>query len=122
MNQPDTEARCRSQLPESLLHNDEPVFQEPWQAQAFALAVSLIQAGKISWQDWSRTLGEEVAGAADRGIAEDGSGYYELWLHALERLVDDTGLSTTAELAELTEAWRTAYQTTPHGEAVTIPE
>ena len=120
MNLPDTETRCLAQLPESCRHEDEPVFAEPWQAQAFALAVSLIESGKISWPQWSTTLGDEISRAAEQGIAEDGSGYYQLWLNALERLVDSTGLASAAELAELKGAWHRAYASTPHGQPVVI--
>jgi nitrile hydratase accessory protein len=105
-----------------LLVENEPVFEEPWQAQAFAMTVSLIDSGQISWQDWCETLGEEISCAAERGIAEDGSGYYQLWLNALERLVDGSGLATASELAYYREAWRHAYASTPHGQPVTIPE
>ena len=120
MNRSEAEQRCVSQLPDNYLAESEPVFAEPWQAQAFALAVSLIEAGQISWQDWSNTLGDEISLAAQRGIAEDGSGYYELWLNALERLVDSSGLASARDLAELKKAWHRAYESTPHGEPVSI--
>jgi nitrile hydratase accessory protein len=83
LSQPDTSRRCTSQLPAEFLQDDQPVFAEPWQAQAFALTVSLIESGDISWNLWAKTLGEEISRASDHGIAEDGSGYYELWLRAL---------------------------------------
>ena len=98
------------------------MFSEPWQAQAFALAVSLIESGRISWKDWSTTLGDEISCAAEQGIAEDGSGYYQLWLNALERLVDRTGLSSKIELTDLKEAWRQAYEATPHGQPVSLAD
>jgi nitrile hydratase accessory protein len=122
LNRSDAESRCLAQLPESCRLDDEPVFAEPWQAQAFALAVGLIQSGRISWRDWSATLGEEISRAAESGIADDGSGYYELWLNALERLVDSSGLAPADELAGLTEAWRDAYASTPHGQPVKLPD
>ena len=122
MSLPDSRARCLTQLPQGLLEDDEPVFSEPWQAQAFALAVSLIESGRISWQDWSTTLGDEISCAAEQGIAEDGSGYYQLWLNALERLVDRTGLSSNVELSNLKEAWREAYEATPHGQPVSLAD
>jgi nitrile hydratase accessory protein len=107
-------------LPGDCLHEGEPVFREPWQAQAFALAVSLIEAGHFSWEEWSNTLGDEISHAARRGIAEDGTGYYELWLNALERLVDGNGMASAAKLTELKQAWRNAYASTPHGHPVTL--
>lgn len=122
MNRPETEKLCVAQLPPDHLSGGEPVFEEPWQAQAFAMAVSLIESGQISWQEWSTALGDEISQAAQQGIAEDGSGYYELWLNTLERLVDGHGLASTNDLATLEQAWRHAYASTPHGEPVTLPD
>ena len=83
------------QIPEKLtalpqLPRDEggPVFAEPWQAQAFALAVKLSEQGHFTWKEWAAALADELKAAADRGEPDDGSHYYEHWLAALERLVD----------------------------------
>lgn len=122
MNPHDVAGRCATQLPQGYLADNEPVFSEPWQAQAFSLAVHLIESGKISWQQWAQALGEEIAGAAAQGIAEDGSGYYELWLRALEKLVTDANLVQENELAELEAAWRQAYLDTPHGQPVQLAD
>lgn len=121
LSQPDTSRRCAAQLPAGFRDDNEPVFHEPWQAQAFALAVSLIESGKISWNEWAETLGDEISRAADHGIADDGTAYYELWLRALERLVTQTGLLDSAHLSGLKEAWRQAYHDTPHGQPVQLP-
>ena len=42
-----------------------PVFAEPWQAQAFALAVRLSEQGHFTWKEWAETLAEELKAAAD---------------------------------------------------------
>ena len=31
----------------------EPVFAEPWQAQAFALAMKLSEQGHFTWKEWA---------------------------------------------------------------------
>ena len=64
-----------------------PVFAEPWQAQAFALAVTLSDAGWFSWKEWAAALALELRAAAERGEPDDGSHYYEHWTAALEKLV-----------------------------------
>ena len=120
MNPPDTGNRCVAQLPESFRDGTEPVFQEPWQAQAFAMAVHLIGGGFFSWDEWASALGDEIRSAADHGIAEDGSGYYELWLRTLEGLVAGKELAGADELAELAASWRQAYEQTPHGQPVCL--
>ena len=76
----------------------EPVFAEPWQAQAFALAVRLSADGHFTWKEWAAALGGELAGAEQRGEPDDGSQYYHHWLAALERLVTGRGLASAPAL------------------------
>jgi nitrile hydratase accessory protein len=97
-----------------------PVFSEPWQAQAFALAVKLSEQGLFTWSEWAETLGAELKAAADRGEPDDGSHYYEHWLAALERLVTAKGLADRATLDQRKQDWAEAYQHTPHGEPVEL--
>jgi nitrile hydratase accessory protein len=81
-----------------------PVFAEPWQAQAFALAVKLSEQGHFTWKEWAATLAGELQAAADRGEPDDGSQYYQHWLAALERLVAAKGLAEPAALLERKQA------------------
>jgi len=97
-----------------------PVFAEPWQAQAFALAVKLSEAGYFTWKEWASALAMELEAAAERGEPDDGTRYYEHWLAALEQLVTTKGLTDFAALAERTEAWADAYRHTPHGKPVEL--
>jgi nitrile hydratase accessory protein len=98
----------------------EPVFSEPWQAQAFALAVRLSAQGHFTWKEWAAALASELKSAADRGEPDDGSRYYEHWLAALERLVAEKGLSNSGEMIARKEAWADAYRHTPHGKPVQL--
>ena len=52
---------------------------EPWEAEAFALAVKLSERGHFSWTEWAATLAEELKAAADRGETDNGSTYYIYW-------------------------------------------
>jgi nitrile hydratase accessory protein len=97
-----------------------PVFAEPWQAQAFAMAVKLSQQGHFAWNEWAATLAAELKAAADRGEPDDGSRYYEYWLAALETLVVAKGLSDSESLRKRKEAWTDAYRHTPHGKPVVL--
>ena len=99
---------------------DGPVFAEPWEAQAFALAVKLSEQGHFTWSEWAAALGAELKAAAERGEPDDGSHYYEHWLAALERLVTEKGLTDRAALATRKAAWAEAYLHTPHGEPVEL--
>ena len=95
--------------------DDGPVFREPWEAQAFALAVSLQQRGLFNSAEWAATLGEEIKKAQAGGDPDTGETYYHHWLAALERLVAVKGLADAQTLAHTREAWRHASARTPHG-------
>jgi nitrile hydratase accessory protein len=97
-----------------------PVFTEPWQAQAFALAVKLSEQGHFTWKEWAAGLAEELQAAAKRGEPDDGSRYYEHWLTALERLVTAKGLTDQRALLMRREAWAQAYRSTPHGTPIEL--
>ncbi len=105
-----------------LLPRDEegPVFAEPWQAQAFALAVQLSAEGRFTWTEWTTALGEQLQGAVRRGEPDDGSRYFEHWLAALEHLVADKKLTDLTALRKRKEAWADAYRHTPHGQPVEL--
>lgn len=89
--------------------SDEPVFAEPWEAQTFALAVSLSERGLFTWKEWT----EAVAAAPEEG-------YYERWLATLERLVAERGLAEAGTLARYRHAWEHAAARTPHGTPIEL--
>jgi nitrile hydratase accessory protein len=97
-----------------------PVFTEPWQAQAFALAVKLSEQGHFTWKEWAAALADELKAAENRGEPDDGTHYYEHWLAALERLVVEKGLTDREAMRERKEAWTEAYLHTPHGKPVEL--
>ena len=99
---------------------NEPVFREPWEAQAFALALALHERGVFTWQEWAATLGEEIKKAQAAGDPDTGETYYRHWLAALERLVAAKGLADTATLACTCKAWRSASARTPHGTPIEL--
>jgi 3-hydroxy-9,10-secoandrosta-1,3,5(10)-triene-9,17-dione monooxygenase len=120
LNTPETNPDPLAGLP--LLPRDEggPVFAEPWQAQAFALAVRLSAQGHFTWKEWAEALAAELKTAADRGEPDDGSRYYHHWLATLEHLVNSKGLADPAVLLKRKEAWADAYRHTPHGKPVEL--
>ncbi len=96
------------------------MFAEPWQAQAFALAVKLSEQGHFTWKEWAAALADELKGAAGRGEPDDGSRYYDHWLAALEHLVTAKGLTDPEALAARKDAWADAYRHTPHGKPIEL--
>ena len=120
MSQPNPNAERLQELLHLPQDANGPVFAEPWQAQAFALAIKLSEQGHFTWKEWATTLADEIKAAANRGEPNDGSRYYDHWLAALERLVTAKGLADSAALATRKEAWAEAYSGTPHGVAVKL--
>jgi nitrile hydratase accessory protein len=98
-----------------------PVFEEGWQAEAFAMTVRLHEAGCFSWNEWAATLAGVAREVRERGEVDDGSRYYEHWLLALERLVTTKQVLKAADLDRRKAAWEEAYRSTPHGKPVTLP-
>ena len=92
---------------------DGPVFAEPWEAQAFAMAVKLNEAGVFAWNEWAETLGAELKAHLARP-------YYESWLAALERLVMAKGVLTEQERLARVDAWDRAAKATPHGQPIEL--
>jgi nitrile hydratase accessory protein len=101
---------------------DGPVFGEPWQAQAFAMAVSLQERGLFTWSEWAQILGAEIKRAQAAGDPDTGETYYRHWLAALERVVAEKGASDPRALARHQDAWRRAAERTPHGQPIELTQ
>ena len=97
-----------------------PAFREPWEAQAFALAVSLHERGAFTWTEWATTLGEEIKKAQVAGDPDTGETYYHHWLNTLERIVAAKGLTDAQQLARTRDAWEHACERTSHGTPIEL--
>ena len=100
--------------------DDGPVFREPWEAQAFAMALALHARGLFSWNEWAATLAEEIARAQAGGDPDTGETYYRHWLNALERIVAEKGVTDPKTLARYRDAWDHAADRTPHGTPIEL--
>jgi nitrile hydratase accessory protein len=114
-----TERAARS-LPGIPRDEGGPVFREPWEAQAFAMAVSLHERGLFTWSEWADTLGEEIKKAQAAGDPDTGETYYRHWLATLERIVAAKGLADPQTLARTRDAWHRAGIRTPHGDPIEL--
>jgi nitrile hydratase accessory protein len=92
-----------------------PVFREPWEAQAFAMALALHARGVFTWPEWAAALAAEIKRAQRAGDPDTGETYYRHWLNALERLVAEKGIADRDTLARYCAAWDRAADRTPHG-------
>ena len=105
-------------LPGQPHDSDGPVFREPWEAQAFAMAVTLESQGIFTWSLWTKTIGVIIA--ADDHPDNFGTRYYDYWLEALEKLVADNTLISSEHLHARKHAWDRAARATPHGEIIEL--
>ena len=101
-------------LPEIALDDgNEPVFNAPWEAQAFAMTVRLHEKGLFGWDEWANYLSAEIHGGTERD-------YYRHWLVALEKLVADKQLTSLEDIETREQAWHDAAARTPHGEPIKL--
>ena len=97
-----------------------PVFREPWEAQAFSMALALHQRDLFTWPEWAATLADEIRRAQAAGDPDTGETYYRHWLAALERLVAEKGIASMDTLARYRDAWGRAADRTPHGTPIEL--
>jgi nitrile hydratase accessory protein len=117
---PQAAQEARHALPGIPADGDGPVFREPWEAQAFAMALALHQRGLFSWSEWAAMLADEIRRAQAAGDPDSGETYYRHWLATLERLVAAKGLASTEMLGRYRDAWDHAADRTPHGSPIVL--
>lgn len=120
MNTASYERLSLETLPAIPSDEEGPVFEAPWQAQAFAMAAKLCEAGVFEWREWAAALGVEIERAQARGDPDLGNTYYEHWLKALETLVVEKGVLTVAGLQRRRRAWARVAAATPHGKPIEL--
>lgn len=113
-------ARAALEIPGIPQGEDGPIFREPWEAQAFAMALSLHQRGVFTWPEWAATLAGEIKRAQAADDPDTGDTYYRHWLNALERLVAEKGVADPATLIRYRDAWERAADATPHGDPIVL--
>jgi nitrile hydratase accessory protein len=97
-----------------------PVFREPWEAHAFAMALTLHERGVFTWPEWASTLADEIKRAQAQGDPDTGETYYRHWLAALERLVAEKGVTSFDTLRRYRDGWDHAADRTPHGKPIEL--
>jgi nitrile hydratase accessory protein len=116
-----TAALRAAQSVQSIPRNDKgPVFRAPWEAEAFALAVSLNERGVFTWTEWAQVLGDEIKKAQAAGDPDTGETYYHHWLATLERVLTEKGVTDPTQLARTRDAWEHACARTPHGAPIEL--
>ena len=113
-------AQATNELRDLPRDDDGPVFREPWEAQAFAMALSLHERGLFSWNEWAAALADEIKIAQAGGDPDTGTTYYRHWLATLEKLVAAKGLATLETQHRYRDAWDHAADRTPHGKPIEL--
>jgi nitrile hydratase accessory protein len=114
-------ARSATEAVPSIPRDDKgPVFREPWEAQAFAMALALHEGGLFTWSEWATALAAEIKRAQTAGDPDTGETYYRHWLAALERIVAQKKATDSETLARYREAWDHAADRTPHGRPIEL--
>ena len=120
MTDPDAARRATESVPGIPHDEGEPVFREPWEAQAFAMALALHQRGLFTWSEWAATLADVIKRAQAAGDPDTGETYYRHWLATLERIVAEKGVASTEALMRYRDAWNRAAERTPHGKPIDL--
>jgi nitrile hydratase accessory protein len=113
-------ARATDNVPGIPLDEDGPVFREPWEAHAFAMALTLHDRGVFTWNEWASALAAEIKRAQADGDPDTGETYYRHWLATLENLVAQKGVATSETLQRYRDAWDHAADRTPHGAPIEL--
>jgi nitrile hydratase accessory protein len=114
------DAAAASAVPGIPCDAEGPVFREPWEAQAFAMALALHERGVFTWAEWAEALGAQIKRAQAQGDPDTGDTYYRHWLATLETLVAAKGVATSEALARCRDAWDRASDRTPHGTPIEL--
>jgi nitrile hydratase accessory protein len=118
--EPEAARRATEAIPSVPRDANGPVFREPWEAHAFAMALALHDRGLFAWTEWAAKLGEEIKKAQAAGDPDTGETYYRHWLATLERIVAEKGVTTSPALAQHYDAWERAARRTPHGTPIEL--
>ncbi|MFD0915324.1 nitrile hydratase accessory protein [Pseudahrensia aquimaris] len=96
-----------------VLDRNEPVFNEPWEAQAFAMTIALYEQEVFTWEEWAAALSAQIHGGETRD-------YYQHWLAALEAITQAKGITSASAIDQREQDWHAAAARTPHGEPIEL--
>jgi nitrile hydratase accessory protein len=97
--------------------DDEPVFAEPWEARAFAMAVSLNEAGLFEWPEWAARFGAALEANTNAGGPLS---YYQVWLQTLEAIMAEKQIASADAVSVREKEWADAAARTPHGQPIEL--
>ena len=107
-------------LPSIPRDDDGPVFSEPWEAEVFAMTLSMHEQGVFTWKEWAAMLSASISQAQQQGDPDLGDTYYSHWLTALEQMIVQKRIGSHSQLDQLRNDWDHAAHHTPHGQPIEL--
>jgi len=117
---PQAAVEATTMIPSIPRDAEGPVFREPWEAQAFAMAIALHSRGLFTWKEWAAALADQIRRAQASGDPDSGETYYRHWLATLEWLIAEKGVASAETLHRYRDAWDHAADRTPHGSPIVL--
>ena len=77
-----------------LAQEQEPVFNEPWEARAFGLTIALVRGGLFTYEEFRQHLIARI------NAPDANPSYYVNWLAALEGTLADKGALSSEEIQQ----------------------
>ena len=120
-NNADMESAIQEEaLPPLPRKRGEPVFQDSWEAEAYAMGNILVKSGLVSCRQWMDLMADAIQKAQAAGDPDTGDTYYHHWCAALESLCFQRGLISPEAYQDLLVLWAQAIANTPHGVSLSI--
>src|SRR3954451_21067595 len=113
-------AAATAAIPSIPRDDDGPVFRAPWEAHAFAMALTLHERGVFTWPEWAAALASEIKHAQAAGDPDTGETYYLHWLATLGGLVPRKGVAPWETLPRYRAAWDHGAERPPHGKPIEL--
>ena len=113
-------ARAAAAVPGIPRDDDGPVFREPWEAQAFAMALALHERGLFTWTEWAADARRANQARAGRRRSRHRRDLLPALARNAGTLVAAKGVTTTETLHRYRDAWDHAADRTPHGAPIEL--
>ena len=95
-------------------------FDEPWQAELFAVTVHLSERNLFSWAEWTDEMVEQIKKVKLIRPIDGSNDYYNIWLQALIELISTKGITDAETISDVQNRWAIAYRNSPHGKPVEL--
>jgi nitrile hydratase accessory protein len=106
------EREALSPLPQK---QGEPVFQDSWEAEAYAIGNLLVKEGHLLSAEWMQRMAVAISAAQAAGDPDHGDTYYQHWCAALESFCFDRNWISPDLYQQQLALWAAAIANTPHG-------